>query len=45
VYQGIGSSIGFVTVARSIVGWFIGLALVAALATAVGSLVWFSRLP
>jgi Ca-activated chloride channel homolog len=45
VYQGIGSSVGFVTVARSIVGWFIGLAIVAALLTAVGSLVWFSRLP
>jgi Ca-activated chloride channel homolog len=45
VYRGIGSSVGFVDELRSIAGWFVGLALVAALLTALGSLVWFQRLP
>ena len=45
VYQGIGSSVGYVKVPRSITGWFVALALVAGLLTAAGSLLWFSRLP
>ena len=45
VYRGIGSSVGFVEEQRSIMGWFVGLALVAALLTAAGSLLWFQRLP
>ncbi len=45
VYQGIGSSVGYVEEQRSIVGWFVGLALLAAMVTALGSLAWFQRLP
>jgi Ca-activated chloride channel homolog len=45
VYQGIGSSVGYVEEQHSIAGWFVGLALLAALLTAVLSLTWFSRLP
>ena len=45
IYRGIGSSVGFVSQKRSIVGWFVGLALIAALLTAIGSLAWFQRLP
>lgn len=45
VYKGIGSSVGFVEETHSISGWFVGLALLAALLTAVGSLAWFQRLP
>ena len=45
VYKGIGSSVGFVEEQRSVVGWFVGLALLAALLTAIGSLAWFQRLP
>lgn len=45
VYRGIGSSVGYVEETRSIVGWFVGLALVAAFLTAFGSLAWFQRLP
>ncbi len=45
VYRGIGSSVGYVEETRSIVGWFVGLALVAAFLTALGSLAWFQRLP
>jgi Ca-activated chloride channel family protein len=45
VYRGIGSSVGYVEEARSIIGWFVGLALAAALLAGLGSLTWFSRLP
>jgi Ca-activated chloride channel family protein len=45
VYQGIGSSVGYVEEQHSIAGWFVGLALLAALLTAALSLTWFSRLP
>jgi Ca-activated chloride channel family protein len=45
VYRGIGSSVGYTEEARSITGWFVGLALLAALLTATASLAWFSRLP
>jgi Ca-activated chloride channel family protein len=45
VYQGIGSSIGYVEERHSVAGWFVGLALLAALVTGVLSLTWFSRLP
>jgi Ca-activated chloride channel family protein len=45
VYQGIGSSVGYVEQRHSIAGWFVGLALLAALATGALSLAWFSRLP
>lgn len=45
VYRGIGSSVGYSEEQRSIMGWFVGLALVAAMLTAVASLAWFQRLP
>jgi Ca-activated chloride channel family protein len=45
VYEGIGSSVGYVEERHSIAGWFVGLALLAALLTAALSLTWFSRLP
>jgi Ca-activated chloride channel family protein len=45
VYEDVGSSIGFVTEKHEITVWFVGLALLFALATAAASLVWFSRLP
>ena len=45
VYKGIGSSVGYVDERRSVVGWFVGLALLAAMVTALGSLAWFQRLP
>lgn len=45
VYRGIGSSVGYVEEKRSVMGWFVGLALVAAALTALGSLAWFQRLP
>ncbi len=45
VYKGIGSSVGYVEERRSVVGWFVGLALIAAMLTALGSLAWFQRLP
>lgn len=45
VYADIGSSIGFKTEQREITSWFVGLALVFALAAAAGSLLWTSRLP
>ncbi len=45
VYADIGSSIGYRTEKREITSWFVGLALLFAMAAAAGSLVWFSRLP
>ncbi len=45
VYKGIGSSVGYVDEKHSISGWFVGLALLAAMLTAIGSLLWFQRLP
>lgn len=45
VYEDIGSSIGYRTEQRDVSAWFVGLGLLAALAAAAGSLVWFSRLP
>ncbi|MQA88018.1 MAG: VWA domain-containing protein [Streptosporangiales bacterium] len=45
VYEDIGSSIGYRTERRDVSAWFVGLGLLAALAAAAGSLVWFSRLP
>jgi len=45
VYADIGSSIGYRTEKREITSWFVGLALLLAMAAAAGSLVWFSRLP
>jgi len=45
VYEDIGSSVGFETEAREVGRWFTGLALALATLAAVGSLVWFSRLP
>lgn len=44
-YADLGSSIGFETEERPITEWFVGAALVALLAAAVGSLLWFARLP
>jgi Ca-activated chloride channel family protein len=45
VYRDIGSSVGFEEEAREVGRWFTGVALVLAMLAAVGSLVWFSRLP
>jgi len=45
VYQGIGSSVGYVEERHSIMSWFVGAALIAALLTGALSLTWFSRLP
>lgn len=45
VYEDIGSSIGYRTEHRDVSAWFVGLGLLAALAAAAGSLLWFSRLP
>lgn len=45
VYQGIGSSVGYVEERHSIMGTFVGLALAAAVLTGALSLTWFSRLP
>jgi Ca-activated chloride channel homolog len=44
VYSDMGSSIGFHTERKDMSVWFVGLALVAALAVAVPSLLWFARL-
>lgn len=45
VYRDIGDSIGYRVQQREITTWFIGLALIAALLAAAGSLRWFARLP
>ncbi|HEY7486737.1 MAG TPA: VWA domain-containing protein [Streptosporangiaceae bacterium] len=45
VYEDIGSSVGYRVEQREIWAWFIGAGLVLACAAAVGSLLWFSRLP
>jgi len=45
VYANIGSSIGFDVEQREISTWFVGLALLALMATAAMSLTWFNRLP
>jgi Ca-activated chloride channel family protein len=44
-YEDLGSSIGFETEERPITEWFIGAGLVALLAAAALSLLWFARLP
>jgi Ca-activated chloride channel family protein len=45
VYQDMGSSVGFKTVAKEITQWFLGATLVLALLSAGLSLLWSSRLP
>lgn len=45
VYADIGRSVGYRTEHREVTSWFVGFALLAALAAAAGSLLWFSRLP
>lgn len=45
VYEDIGSSIGYRIEEREVSAWFAGLALAFACLAAVGSLLWFSRLP
>jgi Ca-activated chloride channel family protein len=45
VYQDMGSSIGYKTVAKEIVRWFVGVGLLFAIAAAAMSLLWTSRLP
>jgi Ca-activated chloride channel family protein len=45
VYEDIGSSVGYEEEQREITAWFVGLGLVLLVATAAGSLAWFSRLP
>jgi Ca-activated chloride channel family protein len=45
VYKDIGSSLGDVVERREVTVWFVGLALLAALAAAAASLRWFARLP
>jgi Ca-activated chloride channel homolog len=44
VYSDVGTSIGFRNERKDMSVWFVGLALIAALAVAVPSLVWFARL-
>jgi Ca-activated chloride channel homolog len=44
VYSDVGTSIGFRTERKDMSVWFVGLALIAALAVAVPSLLWFARL-
>ena len=45
VYEDIGSSVGYETEPREVGRWFTGVALALATLAAVGSLVWFSRIP
>jgi Ca-activated chloride channel family protein len=45
VFTDIGSAVGYTTEQRDISSWFVGFALLFALVTAAGSLVWFNRLP
>ncbi len=45
VYNDIGSSVGYRVEHREVTSWFVGLALLFALAAAGFSLLWFSRLP
>ena len=45
VYANIGSSIGFELEPREISSWFVGIALLALIATGGMSLAWFNRLP
>lgn len=45
VYEDIGSSVGHRTEEREIWQWFVAAGLLAALAAAATSLLWFSRLP
>jgi Ca-activated chloride channel family protein len=45
VYQDMGSSIGYRTIAKEVVRWFVGIGLLFALAAAGMSLLWTSRLP
>jgi Ca-activated chloride channel family protein len=45
VYRDIGSSVGYEKEAREVGRWFTGVALVLSMLAAVGSLVWFSRIP
>lgn len=45
VYNDVGSAIGTEVVDREITDWFVGVGLIALLASAVASLTWFQRLP
>jgi Ca-activated chloride channel family protein len=45
VYQDMGSSIGYRTIARDIGPWFVGIGLLLALTASALSLLWTSRLP
>jgi Ca-activated chloride channel homolog len=45
VYQDMGSSIGYRTIAKEVGRWFVGIGLLFALAAAGMSLLWTSRLP
>ncbi|WP_117215026.1 VWA domain-containing protein [Allorhizocola rhizosphaerae] len=45
IYEGIGSSIGYRIEQQDVAARFIGFALLAALAAAAASLLWFARLP
>ena len=45
VYEDIGSSVGYETEPREVGRWFTGVALALTTLAAVGSLVWFSRIP
>ena len=45
VYRDLGSSIGYRSTPREVTQWFVGLALLFALAAAAMSLIWTSRLP
>jgi len=45
VYDDLGSSIGYRVERTEVTSWFVGLAILAALLAAGGSLLWFGRLP
>lgn len=45
VYEDIGSSVSYRTERQDVSSWFIGAALLAALAAAVAAVLWFPRLP
>jgi Ca-activated chloride channel family protein len=45
IYENLGSSIGYRSTAREVMGWFLGIGCGLALAAAVASLLWASRLP
>ena len=43
VYQDIGRAVGYDVERRDVTAWYLGIALILALASAVGALVWTQR--